>query len=230
MEEKMTMDDFKEEIDASFESAPEDIEDPAWQTLVQALEDKTVLTVKIEGIVKSGVVAYVEGIRGFIPASRLSLSHIEDLEDWLGKKVQVQIVTADPENKKLVLSARELLREKENEARKKKLESIEVGAVLDGTVESIKPYGAFIDLGDGLSGLLHVSQISDKRIKSPDVVLKVGDAVMVKVIAVKDGKLSLSRKALLDASAEEEIDEKVELPKAEELTTTLGDLFKNIKL
>ncbi len=229
MEENLTMDDLKEEIDASFESAPEDIEDPAWQALVQALEDRTILTVKIEGIVKAGVVTYIEGIRGFIPASRLALGHIEDLEDWLGKKVQVQVITANPEKKKLVLSARELLREQENELRLKKLESIQVGMVVDGKVENLMPYGAFIDLGDGLSGLLHVSQISDKRIKSPDVVLKVGDSVQVKVIAIKDGKVSLSRKALLESS-EEEPEEKVELPKAEELTTTLGSLFKNIKL
>ncbi len=100
----------------------------------------------------------------------------------------------------------------------------------EGKVESIQPYGAFIDLGDGLSGLVHVSQISEKRIKSPDVVLKVGDTVKVKVIAVKDGKLSLSMKALNDVAAEEIREEKVILPKSEELTTSLGDLFKNIKL
>ena len=116
MEEKTTMDDFKEELEASFQDTQEndvaDITDPAWQTLVQYLEDKTVLTVKIGGIVKSGVVAYVEGIRGFIPASKLSLGYVENLEDWLNKKIQVQVITADPENQKLVLSARELLREK----------------------------------------------------------------------------------------------------------------------
>ena len=77
---------------------------------------------------------------------------------------------------------------------------------------------------------MHVSQISEKRIKSPDVVLKVGDTVKVKVIAVKDGKLSLSMKALNDAAAEEIREERVVLPKSEELTTSLGDLFKNIKL
>lgn len=83
---------------------------------------------------------------------------------------------------------------------------------------------------DGLSGLVHVSQISEKRIKSPDVVLKVGDTVKVKVIAIKDGKLSLSMKALNETAAEDLPEEKIEIPKAEELTTTLGDLFKNIKL
>ena len=100
----------------------------------------------------------------------------------------------------------------------------------EGKVESIQPYGAFIDLGEGLSGLVHVSQISDKRIKTPDAVLKVGDTVKVKVIAIKDGKLSLSIKALKDVAAEEVREEKVVLPKSEELTTSLGELFKNIKL
>ena len=108
--------------------------------------------------------------------------------------------------------------------------SHKIGLVTEGKVESIQPYGAFIDLGDGLSGLVHVSQISEKRIKSPDVVLKVGDTVKVKVIAVKDGKLSLSMKALNDVAAEEIREEKVVLPKTEELTTSLGELFKNIKL
>ncbi len=166
MEEKTTMDDFKEELEASFQDTQEndvaDITDPAWQTLVQYLEDKTVLTVKIGGIVKSGVVAYVEGIRGFIPASKLSLGYVENLEDWLNKKIQVQVITADPENQKLVLSARELLREKAAEERRSKLASVQVGLVTEGKVESIQPYGAFIDLGDGLSGLVHVSQISEK--------------------------------------------------------------------
>ena len=181
-------------------------------------------------MVNAGVIAYVEGLRGFIPASKLSLSYVENLEDFLNKEIQVRVITVDPEKKKLVLSAREILREKAAEARKNKISNVEIGLVTEGKVESIQPYGAFIDLGDGLSGLVHVSQISEKRIKSPDVVLKVGDTVKVKVIAVKDGKLSLSMKALNDVAAEEIREEKVVLPKTEELTTSLGELFKNIKL
>ena len=236
MEEKTTMDDFKEELEASFQDTQEndvaDITDPAWQTLVQYLEDKTVLTVKIGGIVKSGVVAYVEGIRGFIPASKLSLGYVENLEDWLNKKIQVQVITADPENQKLVLSARELLREKAAEERRSKLASVQVGLVTEGKVESIQPYGAFIDLGNGLSGLVHISQISTQRIKSADQVLHVGDEVDVKVIGIKDGKISLSIKALAeDAEKEQEEElEHVEIPKVEAIGTSLGDLFKNIKL
>lgn len=202
----------------------------AWKKLQQYMDEKTVLDVKVGGVVKGGVIAYVEGIRGFIPASKLSLSYVENLEDWLNKEIQVQVITVEPEKKRLVLSARELLREKAAEERRAKISNVQVGLVTEGKVESIQPYGAFIDLGDGLSGLVHVSQISDKRIKSPDVVLKVGDTVKVKVIAIKEGKLSLSMKALKDVAAEEVREEKVVLPKSEELTTNLGELFKNIKL
>lgn len=202
----------------------------AWKKVAEYLENETVLDVKVGGVVNAGVIAYVEGLRGFIPASKLSLSYVENLEDFLNKEIQVRVITVDPEKKKLVLSAKEILREKAAEARKAKISNVEVGLVTEGKVESIQPYGAFIDLGDGLSGLVHVSQISEKRIKSPDVVLKVGDTVKVKVIAIKDGKLSLSMKALNDVAAEEIREEKVVLPKTEELTTSLGDLFKNIKL
>lgn len=99
---------------------------------------------------------------------------------------------------------------------------------MSGTVESLTNYGAFIRLENGLSGLVHISQISDKRIKSPSDVLNIGDTVDVKVIGIKDGKISLSMKALIEP--EEEIIEEIELPEAEAIGTSLGDLFKNIRL
>ena len=202
----------------------------AWDKLRQMKEEGTVLTVTVKGIVNAGVIAYVEGIRGFIPASRLSLSYVEDLNEYLNKEIQVQVHDVVEEDKRLILSARELLRAKAEEERKAKISNVEVGLVTEGTVESLQPYGAFINLGNGLSGLVHISQISEKRIKHPSAVLAVGDRVKVKVIAVKDGKLSLSMKALQDVAAEEIVEETYELPKAEEATTTLGSLFANLKL
>jgi len=174
-----------------------------WDTLKNYLENETNLTVQIKGVVNKGVVAYVEGIRGFIPASKLSLSYVENLEDWLLKEITVRVITADPAEKKLVLSAREILKEKEEEERKTKVSNIEVGLVTEGIVESLKDYGAFVRLGNGLSGLVHISQISDKKIKHPKVVLTEGDTVKVKITAVKDGKISLSMKALNEVAAEE---------------------------
>ena len=89
-------------------------------------------------------------------------------------------------------------------------------------------YGAFIKLDNGLSGLVHVSQISQKRVKLPSDVLNAGDKVTVKVIGIKDGKISLSMKALEEVK--EEPTEKVVIPKSENIGTNLGDLFKNIQL
>ncbi len=202
----------------------------AWDKLKEMLENETVVRTKVAGVVKSGVVVYVEGIRGFVPASKLSLGYVENLEEWLGKEIEVRVITADEEEKRLVLSAREILREREAQEKKARISNVQTGLVTEGTVESIQPYGAFINLGNGLSGLVHVSQISEKRIKSPAAVLKVGDTVKVKVIAVKDGKLSLSMKALQDVTAQEIEEETVELPQTESVTTNLGSLFAKLKL
>ena len=204
----------------------------AWDKLRSLKETQSNIRVKVAGIVKSGVIAYVEDIRGFIPASKLALDYVDedDLNDWLGKELEVRAITVDEEDGKLVLSAKEILREKEAEEKKARISNVQVGLVTEGKVESIQPYGAFIDLGNGLTGLVHISQICEKRIKTPAAVLHVGDEVKVKVIAVKDGKLSLSMKALQDVAAEEIQEESVELPESEELTTNLGSLFANIKL
>lgn len=202
----------------------------AWDKLKAYMENETNLNVKVGGIVKSGVIAYVEGIRGFIPASKLSLNYVENLEEWLGKELVVRVITADAEEKRLVLSAKEILREKAEEERKAKVSNVEVGLVTEGVVESIKPFGAFVNLGNGLSGLVHISQICEKRIKTPEAVLSVGDTVKVKVTAIKDGKLSLSMKALNDVAAEEIQEEVFDLPEAEPATTSLASLFANIKL
>ena len=199
-----------------------------WNRVAEYMEQGTVLPVKVEGIVNGGAIAMVEGIRGFIPASKLSLSYIEDLEDYLLKDIEVQVIDVDQANNRLVLSARELLKEKERKEKEKLLESVKIDSVLTGTVESIQTYGAFIRLENGLSGLVHVSQICEKRIKTPADVLKRGEEVTVKVIGIKDGKISLSIKALIEP--EEEVVEEVEIPKSEEIGTSLGDLFKNIQL
>ncbi len=199
-----------------------------WNVVADYKEKGTVLPVKVEGIVNGGAIAMVEGLRGFIPASRLSLSYIEDLETYLLKDIEVKVIDVDQANNRLVLSAREILKEKEEKEKAEKIAAVKVGSIMTGTVESLQNYGAFVRLGDGLSGLVHVSQISQKRIKSPKDVLEKGQEVTVKVIGVKDGKISLSMKALEEVK--EEPVEKVEIPKAEEIGTNLGDLFKGLKL
>lgn len=201
----------------------------AWDKLQECLENKTVLNVKVDGITKGGAIANVEGIRGFIPASKLDVNYVEDLEEWLGKELEVQVITADPEEKRLVLSAKEIAYGKMMAERQKKIASCEVGSVSEGVVEKIQNYGAFVRLDNGATGLLHVSQITDKRIKSPSVCMSVGDRITVKIIGLKDGKLSLSMKALLDVAEPEtdaEVEEYVEEGQA---TTGLGALLAGFK-
>lgn len=203
----------------------------AWDKLKELQESGEALDVVVKGIVNGGAIAYVEGVRGFIPASKLALNYVEDTEDYLNKPLQVQVIDVDKEKKRLVLSAKELLREKAEKERRNKISNIEVGFVTEGTVESLQPYGAFVDLGNGISGLVHISQICEKRIKKPSEAISVGDKVKVKVIAIKDGKLSLSIKEASDLMAKEVEEETFELPESgEEATTSLGSLFANIKL
>ena len=203
----------------------------AWEKIREYKESGEALDVTVKGITNAGVIAYVEGIRGFIPASRLSLGYVEDTEEYLNRQIRVQVIEFDKDSKKLILSARELLREQAEEERKKKISNVQVGLVTEGTVESLQPYGAFVDLGNGLSGLVHISQICEKRIKKPSEVLSVGDRVKVKVTAVKDGKLSLSIKEASDMMAKDIEEEVYEVPDAgEEVTTSLGSLFAGIKL
>lgn len=230
-DENMSMDDFSKAVDESFDTF-KDEDQEIWEKMKQYRDEKTILTVTVDGVVNKGVISNQGDIRCFIPASRLALGHVADLNEYLGKEIQVRVTEVDPEKGRVILSAREVLREKAEEEKKARIAAVAVGTVMDGTVETLQPYGAFVKLENGLSGLVHVSQISHTRIKDPSVVLKVGDVVKVKVIAVKDGKLSLSMKALEEDKAlhEEEELRNVKLPKSEELTTSLGELFKNIKL
>ena len=203
----------------------------AWDKLQELKESGEILDVVVKGVVNGGVIAYVEGVRGFIPASKLALSYVEDTNEYLNKPIQVRVFDVEKENKRLIFSAREILREKAEEERRNKVSNVQVGLVTEGVVESLQPYGAFVDLGNGLSGLVHISQICEKRIKKPSEVLAVGDKVKVKVTAVKDGKLSLSIKEATDMMAKEVEEEVIELPDSgEEATTSLGTLFANIKL
>ena len=204
----------------------------AWDKLNELKDSQQNVTVKITGVTRGGAVAYLEGIRGFIPASKLSLNYVEedDLQDYLNKELEVRVITVDEEDKRLVMSARDILREAAEAERAKKVSNVEVGLVTEGTVETLKDYGAFVNLGNGLSGLLHISQISQQRIKHPGAVLKEGQKVKVKIIGVKDGKISLSMKALEDVAAKEIEEEVFEMPETEAATTSLGSLFAKIKL
>lgn len=233
-----SMKDFEKELEASYKEMEErkqtfetfnEEEQAVWEELQTMKNEKTEVDVKIKEVVKGGAVAFVNEIRGFIPASKLSLGYVEDLNEFMGKHIKVRVFDIEPENKKLILSAKEILREEEAAEKKKAMNDMKPGMVVEGTVESIQPYGAFVRLENGLSGLVHISQISNRRLKTPSEVLTVGEKITAKLTQIKEGKLSLSIRALMDGM-DDGIVEKVDIPKAEELTTSLGSLFANIKL
>lgn len=205
--------------------------DTAWGKFAQWKEEKTPVSIRITEAVKGGVTGYLEGIRAFIPASKLSLSYVEDLSGFVGQTVQAIIITAEEEGKKLVLSCRELLREQAQNQRNEQISRIQVGAIVTGKVETLKDYGAFVDIGDGVSGLLHVSQIPyPKKLPHPKYVLKEGQEIKVKITKVENGKVSLSMKDLKDPMDKEVDEEPVEYHDHSAAGTSMADLFKKLGL
>ena len=175
----------------------------------------------------------LEGERAFIPASQLSTSYVEDLNSYLNKRLEVIVITADEEKNRLVLSHREIERAKEQEKKAEAMAAVREGEVYTGVVENIKDYGAFVKLNDDVTGLLHISQISHNRVKNPAAALKVGEEIKVKVIGIKEGKISLSKKALEKAVGEitnEEPTERFDYKESGEAATNLGALLKGLKL
>lgn len=204
----------------------------AWDKLKLSMENRQIHSVKIAQTVNSGVITYLEGIRAFIPASQLSLDYVDDLEAWVGKTVDTIIITVEEEKSKLVLSAKEVEKDRVTADKHNKINKLQKGLVTTGMVEKLTTYGAFINIGDGLSGLLHISEICGKRIKSPKEVIQEGQEVTVKIIDIKDGKISLSMKAVEE---KEEITENIDTASIEYLskesaTTGLAGLLAGIKI
>lgn len=212
--------------------------DAVWEKFKQQMEQKEEFTVTVKESVPGGVVTFVEDIRAFIPISQLSDKFVENADEWVGKEISVQIITADSEKKNLVLSGKAVALRAKAEEKERKLAEMMPGTEVTGTVESIMPYGAFVDLGSGVSGLVHISQISRNRVESVEAVLSKGQTVRAKVIKVQDGKVSLSMKALEEPPKEREYKESdrsankksEEYISGEKASTSLSDLLANIKL
>lgn len=203
----------------------------AWEKVKELMEQETTVTVRIKESVPSGVVAYFEGIRAFIPASQLAASYVEDTEAWIGKEIPVRVITVDEAKEKLVLSGKAVAREAEQEERNHKISMLAPGTVLEGTVETLMPYGAFVNLGDGLSGLVHISQICERRIGKPSEVLKVGQKVKAKVLNTNDNKISLSMKALEEEMVDTEgAADLAAYTNTEQTGTSLGALLAGLKI
>lgn len=205
----------------------------SWDVIKEIKEAGKICEVKVAQAVNGGAVAYLEGIRCFIPASALDISYVEDTSDFLGKKLRVKVMEINKDAEKVILSAKEVLKEEKAEEQAHKVAMIVPGSIVEGIVESLQNYGAFIDLGDGLSGLCHISQIAEYRIRKPSEVLKVGDKVKVKILSTNDGKISLSIKEAQEITEEETsaiVEEAAEFLDSSSLGTSMASLLKDFKL
>lgn len=174
-----------------------------WDELKEDYEDGTVFTVKIIEAVPSGVVCYVKGIRAFIPASQLALEYVEDTDSYVGMTLEAVIITVDSAEKRLVLSAKMIARERAVVEKTKKIGRLNEGDIVEGPIERIESYGVFIQIGEGLTGLCHISQITNKFIKSPKEIVKLGETVKAKILKIEGDRISLSIKALQEDEPEQ---------------------------
>ena len=167
----------------------------AWEKVEKVKEEKQIIEVEILQVVKGGLLTTAFGLRGFIPASQIALHFVKDLNEFVGQKVEVEIMEADPKKQRLVLSRRSVLEAQREQKREEALASIVEGEKRTGIVKRLVDYGAFIDIG-GVDGLAHISDLSWDHIKNPADVLSVGQEVevLVKAFDPETKRISLSIK------------------------------------
>jgi small subunit ribosomal protein S1 len=207
-----------------------------WDELKKDYEENHVFTVKITEAVKGGAVCYVRGVRAFIPASHLAVEYVEDTSSYAGKTLEAKLITVDKEEHRVVLSAKAIAQEKALAEKNAKIGRLTPGTVLKGKIERMESYGVFVDIGEGLTGLCHISQITNRFIKSPKEVVQVGDEVDVKILKIDGDRISLSMKALIEENeaaeekAEEESWKQYQSDSSEGFGSPFAALLKDIKL
>lgn len=164
------------------------------------LSEGMVVEARVTGSNTGGLECEVNHIRGFIPVSQIALYRVEDLAQFVGEKFTCLVTEANPERRNLVLSRRAVLEREREEARKTMLESLAPGQLREGVIRKIMDFGAFVDLGSGVDGLLHISQMSWARIKHPSDLFQEGQAIKVRVekFDTETGRIGLSYRETLE--------------------------------
>jgi small subunit ribosomal protein S1 len=167
----------------------------AWETLQAQLESKEIIEAVVSEVVKGGLVVQV-GVRGFVPASMVERHFVEDFSDYKDRTLRLRVKEIDQEKNKVILSQKDVLDEEFEAGKKKIMENLKVGQVLDGTVQRLTQFGAFVDIG-GIDGLVHISEMAWHHVEQPSEIVKEGDQVKVQVLKVDpaNDKISLSIKA-----------------------------------
>ena len=163
------------------------------------LEEGMVVETMITGHNTGGLECEVNHIRGFIPISQISLYRVENIEEFVGEKFRCVVTEANESRRNLVLSRRAFLEREREEARKQLLETLEPGQMHEGTIRKLMDFGAFVDLGSGVDGLLHISELSYGRIKHPSEIVSEGQMVKVKIKKYDPatGRISLAYRDML---------------------------------
>jgi len=169
----------------------------AWESLEQQFQNGEVFETEVKDVVKGGLVVDL-GVRGFVPASLVEAHFVEDFSDYKGRTLSFKIVELDKEKNRLILSHRAVVEQEKGKQKQNLLGALKVGQVIDGTVQRITDFGAFVDIG-GIDGLVHISQLSYEHIDKPSDVVQEGQQVQVKVLSVDrdNERISLSIKETL---------------------------------
>ena len=153
--------------------------DATWENLRKGL----IVEARVTKTNKGGLDVEVGGIRGFLPIGQIDINRVEDASIYVSQKLRVVVTEANQREKNLVVSARELLEQERAEKREQTWKTLEEGQIHEGVVRSLKPFGAFVEIG-GVDGLIHVGDMSWSRVSDPSALLKVGDKVEVKVLKI----------------------------------------------
>ena len=166
----------------------------AWAELKEKMDRDDIVEAEVAEVVKGGLVVDL-GVRGFIPASLVERYYVEDFSDYKGRTLRMKIIELDEQKNKLILSQKAVLDEEAEAEKRKTLESLEVGQELEGTVQRLTDFGAFVDIG-GVDGLVHISELAWHRVEKPSDVVNEGDRVKVKVLKIdrEQERISLSIK------------------------------------
>jgi len=154
----------------------------AWEQVEEKYKSGEIFEVVVKDIVKGGLVVDI-GVRGFIPASLVERHYVEDFSDYIGRSIDVKVVELDQEKNRVILSHKAVVEGELNAKKKETLENLEVGQVLEGTVQRLTDFGAFVDIG-GVDGLVHISEMAHHRVERPSDIVTEGQKVEVKVLGV----------------------------------------------
>ncbi|WNS74047.1 30S ribosomal protein S1 [Bacillus sp. DTU_2020_1000418_1_SI_GHA_SEK_038] len=195
--DQLELEVLKVEEDALILSKRKVDAEKSWADLEDKFNNGEILEAEIKDVVKGGLVVDL-GVRGFIPASLVEVFFVEDFSDYKGKTMTFKIVELEKEKNRLILSHRAVVEEEKGKQKNQILDSLEPGQLMEGTVQRITDFGAFVDIG-GIDGLVHISQLSHEHVNNPSEVVKEGQKVQVKVLSVDrgNGRISLSIKETL---------------------------------